>query len=50
MLSNHNHHARNKTYLWSNKKKINGHQEEPKNLKHVSIQPYRMGAGNPIKF
>ena len=39
VLNNHNHHARNTTYISSNINTINHQEEEPKNLKQASIQP-----------
>ena len=38
-MNNHNHHARNTTYTRSNINTINRQEEQPKNLKHASIQP-----------
>ena len=44
IINNHNHHARNTTYTRSNINTINRQEEQPKNLKHASIQPN--GGGN----
>ena len=41
ILNNHNHHTRNTTYTRSNIKTINNQEEQPKSLKHASIQPNR---------
>ena len=38
ILNNHNHHARNTTYTRSNINTINSQEEQPKDLKHASIQ------------
>ena len=37
--NNHNHHTRNAAYTSSNINTINRQEEEPKKLKHASIQP-----------
>ena len=44
ILNNHNHHARNTTYTRFNINTINRQEEQPKNLKHASIQ--LNGGGN----
>ena len=43
-INNHNQHARNTTYTRSNINTINRQEEQPKNLKHASIQ--QNGGGN----
>ena len=42
--NNHNQHARNTSYTRSNINTINRQEEQPKNLKHASIQ--QNGGGN----
>ena len=44
IINNHNQHARNTTYTSSNTNTINRQEEQPKNLKHASIQ--QNGGGN----
>ena len=44
IINNHNQHARNTTYTRSNINSINRQEEQPKNLKHDSIQ--QTGGGN----
>ena len=44
ILNNHNHHARNTTYTRSKINTISRQEEQPKNLKHHSIQSN--GGGN----
>ena len=44
IINNHNQQARNTTYARSNINTINRQEEQPKNLKHVSIQ--QNGGGN----
>ena len=43
-INNHNQHAKNTTYTRSNINTINHQEEQPKNLKHASIQ--QNGGGN----
>ena len=38
IINNHNQHARNRSYTRSNINTINRQEEQPKNLKHASIQ------------
>ena len=44
IINNHNQHARNTSYTRSNINTINHRKEQPKNLKHASIQ--QNGGGN----
>ena len=44
IINNHNQHARNTIYTRSNINTINRQEEQPKNLKHASIQ--QNGGGN----
>ena len=44
IINNHNQHARNTSYTRSNINTINRREEQPKNLKHASIQ--QNGGGN----
>ena len=48
VLNNNNHHTRNTTYKSSNIYTINHQEEEPKNLKHASIQPNLSGNSDQI--
>ena len=48
ILNNHNHHARNTIYTRSKINTINRQEEQPKNLKHASIQPNGGGSSDQI--
>ena len=48
VLNDNNHHTRNTTYKSSNINTINYQEEEPKNLKHASIQPNLGGNSDQI--
>ena len=48
IINNHNQHARNTTYTRSNTNTINRQEEQPKNLKHASIQQNEGGNSDQI--
>ena len=48
MINNHNRQARNTTYTRSNINTITHQEQQPKNLKHASIQQNRGGKSDQI--